>query len=336
MRLALFLIAIAAGFVKPRQTVTLFLQLAIFTFLAVSNSGNADYDNYRLTYEYIGSQEIYGLYFQLFEPGYKVLAQSASSLGLDFNQFRAVLVVISSFIFYRGLVRWSHGPAMFSFYLCFPGLLDIVQIRNLLAGSLIFYAYSCLILSGEQSKFNVLRSLAILGVAASVQITSAVYIVAIVLYLLIRQSSSVKLFGIIILASSLVYLQLRFSQILNMDRIQVYLDSATSRITFVGSTVVICFILFFLRDTFRRISPSMVEWYLFVVPLSTAVFLTYYNVEFLRIYRNLLLPVVGLFLSHGMFVRPIFRSAIASVPFAFLFLFVAGMETVVKPILFSP
>ncbi|MCI1987550.1 MAG: EpsG family protein [Lactobacillus sp.] len=98
-----------------------------------------DYATYASYYQSVGIGTPY------FERGYTALEQLFSNLGYDYAAFRLALAFLATFFLYIGVRRFTDNMIFFAvaYYLSVL-FLDVIQIRNYVAISLIIFAVSFL------------------------------------------------------------------------------------------------------------------------------------------------------------------------------------------------
>lgn len=112
------------------EIVVLFLALALLSSITML----PDMENYQLSYEHLLNRG---------EPGYFVLENFFSSLGLNFCQFYMVCHVASLMLVYLSIKLMSlDGVKCLSLYAFYPFILDVIQIRNGFFMSLALFAFA--------------------------------------------------------------------------------------------------------------------------------------------------------------------------------------------------
>lgn len=130
------------------------LALLLFMFNLISKYDYffPDYINYYNAYETVGGLGVNG--YNQMEIGFRVLCLLFNKLGFSYDQFYLVLVVFSLFLILRTISFFSEKRSfILLMYITFPFLLDLVQIRYLLASSLVLYAIRYLTTKFEKNIF---------------------------------------------------------------------------------------------------------------------------------------------------------------------------------------
>lgn len=150
------------------------LILFMFNLITKYNYSFPDYINYYNAYETVGSLGVNG--YNQMEIGFRVLCLLFSKLGLAYDQFYLVLVIFSLFLIFRTISFFSEKKSfVLLMYIIFPFLLDLVQIRYLLASSLILYATKYLTTKFKRRYIFVYLIFNI--IAITIQVTTAYYLV---------------------------------------------------------------------------------------------------------------------------------------------------------------
>lgn len=119
------------------KTIRLILILYIFIVMAF-NSYNPDYHSYYLIFEDPGSAQE--------EIGFRWLCSVGSRIGLSYDQFHGIVVILSLILLLKGikyLVKFDSGKnnnfALAS-YMFFPMMLDVILFRSFISGCIIIYS----------------------------------------------------------------------------------------------------------------------------------------------------------------------------------------------------
>ncbi len=134
----LFLVVVYIGILFYKSKAVNFVLVTYIAILVSLNSYNPDYNSYVLIYNAPeAAQE---------EIGFRFLCKIGNLLGLPYDVFHAVIVILAFGLFLHGakLLFKSVGSKMNSFYLAsyivFPMALDVILLRSFLAASIIIYA----------------------------------------------------------------------------------------------------------------------------------------------------------------------------------------------------
>ena len=177
----------------------------VLYIVMVFNNNNVDYNSYSRNY-YSGLFEHENV-FSLIEAFFR-------SIGLSFAQFFAVVLSVCFLLVFITVKRLNVNPSAFCIlYFLYPFCLDIIQIRNFLAYSFVFFALPLLINNDKKSK--IIYTILVL-IAASIHFSCIVYIF-IIFYEFIKNSNKIKaIYGIL----TGVFILLTF----NIGRLTSYLD----------------------------------------------------------------------------------------------------------------
>lgn len=115
------------------------IAFAVFWIFSVFNYANADYDNYRLIYEYYIPNGA-GLAVMP-DFGFYLLCKLAISMGITFAVFRGIYITIALIIFVKGIDYLSYrNKNIYILYAFFPFCIDVVQFRFFMATAIMLYA----------------------------------------------------------------------------------------------------------------------------------------------------------------------------------------------------
>lgn len=147
----------------------LLVLLMVLFYIAGTSKGILDYDTYERFY-ITGSSGI--------EIGYVLLEKIGIWVGLSFVQFRWVIYILSFLIAFQGIKRIGlNKNVAFSLYAIFPFTYDVIQIRNLIALSLVIYAISYLSIKGIVGK---IKYVTLILIAGSIHTLALVYLILII------------------------------------------------------------------------------------------------------------------------------------------------------------
>lgn len=149
MYLLFFVLAIIGLFFHRSKYVSYILGVYIFV-VAAFNIDNPDYHSYILIYnDPMGAQE---------EIGFRLLCLLGNTLGLSYNAFHFVIVLLGFILLIKGIsIIRKHESVGFDnivevSYMFYPMMNDIILIRFFLVACIIIYALHFL-LDGERIKF---------------------------------------------------------------------------------------------------------------------------------------------------------------------------------------
>lgn len=182
--LTIYFIIIVSGIIKGKSKVIFGLTFVMAWVLIAGNYSNPDYEQYVLRYES-------GLYVTV-DIGYSFICNIFYNLGWSFGHFKYLLSFVCLLLIFRTLYKFSRYPALSAaLFLLFPLIVDITQLRNFVAYSIVFTAIPYLF---EDKKLSTLKYVAIVMIAATVHITSAFYL------LFVLSKYKVKAWHIVLLA----------------------------------------------------------------------------------------------------------------------------------------
>lgn len=154
-----------------------YILVLIFVYIIFAfSTNNPDYNVYRNWYIRTGN---FGL-MDRFEIGFSLLMLLGNIMGLNYQQFIMVVAAIGLLLIGVSLQDYCKYPTIaLILYTLYPLLFDIVQIRNFLAGAVIFFALRYL---KKFDRKNVILYLLFLLLACSFHITSVFYILYMAAY----------------------------------------------------------------------------------------------------------------------------------------------------------
>lgn len=165
-------LCLIATFINLKSNTLKGVVIALFTYLMGRAAMTPDMFNYYLRYR----DSEYSSIFDTYEPGYELLQVIGHYLGLDYIQFRFILIFISLILLGKSVNRLT-GKQNFIFYFLY-GLffvfIDSTQIRSFIAFSIITYGITYLF-TYKGFKALVLFIFFIL-IASSIHISSIVYL----------------------------------------------------------------------------------------------------------------------------------------------------------------
>lgn len=270
------------------------LLLVFMIVLVVLNKENPDYVNYKWMYE-SGMQV---------EPGWNYLEKLAISFGMQYDEFKSVVAIISFIILFYGLVMLDvNENIILAIYAFYPFAMDAIQLRNLLAMALVLYAYHFLVRNDKVGRW-LFAGLVI--IASTIQSVFPIYLVL----LLINHKNPVsvrnKLIGILLVCSFIVLTVMKIAPGLVNDIGLLLFSARTDKVDYyVQNNVGYGFLSFGMMHAFFTLSmyyckkntevlsekektlTNSIFWsdllLLCTLPLLTI------HIEFYRIYRNMCL-----------------------------------------------
>lgn len=252
-----------------------FLIFIIFSF----NYQNPDNLNYKiLYYANANNNSLYLQYFYEIEFFFQVLIQISNEISLSYEGFRIFIYITSMFLLFRASKIYnSYFPLVFFLYFSYSLFIDIIQLRHLLAQSIIVYSIFKLLTNGKIYQF-------IMGViiATLIQSFSVIYLP---LFILKNNSKNLtKILSIIsllaiVVAIVLYFIRIEFRLLFNLT----YLSTKTSIFTVIFGVFLSLSNIFFVKRLNKGKNYNFILNfnYLYVIVI---IFISY-NVEILRFYR---------------------------------------------------
>lgn len=195
----IFLLSILIISKTNAQSKLIFVFLLVLEWILFSGStGSPDYYNYSSMYygreaTYKSSEVLYYLVSDLFK-----------GIGFSYVTFNAVLIGASLLaLCHAASLLIGEKPIFLLMYLIWPGLIDWVQVRNMLAMALLTWAVACLITDIKRGKF---KFVILVAIAAGFQIIAIAYFPIVMLQDIVpkykhnRKSKRMILVGIAALA----------------------------------------------------------------------------------------------------------------------------------------
>lgn len=287
---------------KNRFNFAYSLMLLIMWIFFGWNTSNADFLNYKHIYDIIN----YSGGYSGVEFGFEFVMKLSNYLGLSYYSFLKVYSLLGLLFITSSIKKYSNNSTLVLFlYLVYPYLLDVVQIRNFMAMAIMVYGIRFLV--SRDKKSSILYIISIM-VASSFHYSALFYLV----FLLVRIKKVKKIFAIslFVIISGFLTSSVFSGLILNLlrlERYQVYFVGSTSLygkalfvFYFIASTILIYFIykkIIKIKENARNnsmyfISDEQYEFADVVMKINILILisyvLVYLDVDFVRIYRNIL------------------------------------------------
>lgn len=129
------ILLITSFFIKKNRFLY-YAQILFLVLVAANNTANADYDNYLNGY-----RNMFDYHGLISEPIYWVLAKASFFWGLDFQGYRYLFFSIAFIVFGYAVWKLSEFPnIILGLYFLYPFTMDVVQMRSLMANSLVLFA----------------------------------------------------------------------------------------------------------------------------------------------------------------------------------------------------
>lgn len=263
-----------------------------------------------ITIELPDMQNYYWLYrgdLANVEAGFIFLMRLASEYGLTLETFRTIIFIISFFLLWISLERLKLNKNLsLGLYSMFAYNLDVIQMRNLLASTIVLFSLTFLIL---ENKYGVLKYCFGLILASSIHSISAVYFILLFsVKKLLKYRLGKQVMVCLFLMTTMTALFLRtigamhlvlgkFFMMVNSSKADFYLseDVRLGFITFWIMHLVFLGSAYFARKTYQLNSKEQ-EYRFDVIDklfwinlvISFLLPLCILNINFYRIFRNLL------------------------------------------------
>lgn len=283
----LYIIVILLGFKYPKSKAVMIIALLFSWLLMAGNYLNADYENYVFRYE--RGMEVF------VDIGFSFLCSSFSQMGLNYQEFKAIISLTCLVFIYRTIYKLSIKPALGAvLFLVFPFIIDITQFRNFVSYSIVFVAIPYLF---DNNKISLIKYVGLVLFAATIHITSIFYL------LFITSRFKVKYWQIALLAI-LVYMLKEFfknyfSVQLNTDKLEGFSQTSLLGALFGALIVVLNFLLILFVYKNKRQNSNA---------LQTRGVLTSFNTEKTWLFCNALLILIIPFLFDNANYARIYRN----------------------------
>ena len=279
---SLYFFAIFIGFAFPNHIFIRFFQVVVIIFLFALNVENADYQNYLNTYDSIKNRDIYYDYFLSYEYGYQAIANFFSSIDMSFFVFRFFCITTALILINKAfkILSPKYVNCLFSLYLIFPFLLDVIQIRNFIGLSICIYAFA-LYFDSKFTEKNKYIFGTILG--SFFQVTLLSYLL--LLFLNSKTRLLIPFFAIFFFTN--IYF---FNYIISNFPVSLYFQTETSLTTQIALPALMIFIISFIsfcgvnHIRFKIYKTKLINSLIFVLLFISPILSM--NVEFFRLFRN--------------------------------------------------
>lgn len=174
-----------ASVIRSRQRPVKWLLLLFMWILFWGNYGNADYSGYLYFYRLSLTRSVFEMPFGFV---FSALMKCFSILGLDYNKFLLGISLVAFVLIIYTTEEISPKPEfVYVLYFLYPFLMDIVQIRQFLSMSIVFYSMRYLFSSNERNNIKYFVGITL---ASSVHIAAA----PMMIMLITRKASRISLF----------------------------------------------------------------------------------------------------------------------------------------------
>lgn len=164
--------------IRPKKIVTVLILIPLF-IIACFSYNIADYGQYFVAYERVNNNNFTG--YQM-EIGYIFLERMGALLHLDFVTFRAIYIAIALILLINSVKAYTNeNPlAVLTLYFIYPFFLDIVQIRHLMAISIVIF---CLRFLEQWSFKNMLFYIIGIFIATTQHSIAILYLLLLLVYI---------------------------------------------------------------------------------------------------------------------------------------------------------
>lgn len=274
----------------------IYLKGFIFVFciwiLSALNYANPDMENYKNLYLVIGQ----GIRVKSIESGFCLFMAVTNKIGLSYNEFIFIYFTIAILIFIRALSFFEKNLRfVLGLYIIFPLFLDIVQIRNFMAMSIVLFSLRYLM---KNNFLNIV--LYVIGILIASTFHSIALCYLVFLFFIKREKKGVF---ILLIAIGIMVLLLMFPEVLknaiHIEKAKRYMENFLygtqlhTKILFALYFLFYAYILKLLsNNTSNVIRGSEYSKVTLVYKISKVMFIflpiLFFDVDFFRIYRNLL------------------------------------------------
>ena len=151
MNTYIYFFAVVSGLILSKSRIMYTINFLYLWILIGWNSGNPDYETYRIVYE---SYKYNNYTHSTFEVGFQFLMRFFSRMGLSYQQFLIIVSLMCLCLISTVILKFSNRPTgVLSLYLLFPFLLDVVQIRSFIASSVVLYSFHYLNKENKNNKY---------------------------------------------------------------------------------------------------------------------------------------------------------------------------------------
>ena len=214
---------IAAFFGKKSKLVAVYI-LSVIWVLAAFNLSNADLTNYQREYAWI-SEGIFTAENARY-LGYYFLQLISSKIGLDFLSFK-VLVFLGVFLLLAYSLRkiTKNFNIALAFYLAYSYGIDVVQVKTLIANTLVFFAIANFLSKKESSNYDKIIFILLLVLASSFHFANSFFLIIGILYIFFDAGlyKKICLFG-----------SIGFILLTRFNILEIIFNLSTSILTFAG------------------------------------------------------------------------------------------------------
>jgi hypothetical protein len=352
----IFLIAVSAVtflllFIKKEPKAVIYLVCIVPLCLAVFNIDNPDKANYIAMYERVGRGGIELLSLQS-EFGMQLLAFIAQWFHISAETFFDIFYLIAFGLLIRFASKWSDKPAVvMAMYCIFPLLLDIVQIRSMMATMIFLNAIEYL---HRFTWKNLIKYLGCVFLAFSIHYSAVFFLVFLLAYLPIKRIADITVGLLVILF--MVKNDFLYERLLSLIpfigmKLERYRDNSISRLSMLALIIIFAFNIIVVFVSLGYVHKrKLLEWKKVILILKINILSTLLiiictnNLEFMRLYRPIEIlnySIMGSLAaynrrSHKYRIKPIFYSILLMASgwlLCYRFIFVDHYEDVIVYVL---
>jgi hypothetical protein len=281
-----------------RKSKLLFLAIIVLSIVFGLNISNPDYNSYYIFYNFIETIEDP-------EIGFKSLILLSNYFGLTYQQFRFLIGFLGLTIIFIATTRLFGKrvlPYVLMFYLVYPFMLDVTQIRNFLMYSFVFLAFSFLV---GDNKYKNIYFIFIILISSSIHIVGLIYFPVILVYSKINRFSRndfifpiyifiiliASLSGLFEFSANLILNSFNFDSTRVIANLQVYTRYGYLIYCFFQAGIFLIIRSLYLQKkntykkdgNFHRLIYSLNAYLLLLMPLYI------YNITYFRFFRNIII-----------------------------------------------
>lgn len=234
MLITFSILLIIIGLIRKESKALFYIIWLLLLLLLGGNTENPDRIAYVNSYE----QTTFGVFESSFEYGFQILCQIGTVLDLSYEQFIFVIAFIGLTLIASTIKLFTSNSAYaLVLYSIYPFILDVVQIRNFLAMSIIIYGSRYIL----TYKKEYIKYILCVIIASSVHISALFYFSG----LAVAVKNTRKIFAnVVIVTISSIYLMPiilpQYAVVTSIEKIEAYTLTETSMLT--KAAVIIYFV----------------------------------------------------------------------------------------------
>lgn len=259
--------------------------------LSTLNFYNPDIDNYKNLYKVIGD----GVQVRNIERGFCIFIMLANRINLSYNEFIFVFLSIAVFIFLKALIFFDKDiKTPLLLYIIFPFFLDVVQIRNFMAMAITLFSLRFLVRDDWKG-----ICFYIVGILTASAFHSVALCYLVFIFIHKKYRATLCILSVIFIALLVTIFSDAVININFIDRMQKYMEKLLqgtrtyTKILF-GSFFMFYYIMLKILNVKGTNIVENIGWskYKLVYAISKMMFIflpvTFFDVDFFRIYRNII------------------------------------------------